>query len=87
MTGKYVSAEALMDWLDEYVIFGDAKLTAADLVEDIREHLMGMPYMDKGTVHPADWPWNDEPAAPAEPDPFARADFEHDDMLEDEWNG
>ena len=53
----------------------------------IEDHINDMPYLtEDGRKHePYDGLFS-EPTPPPEYDPFERADFLHDDMIEEEWN-
>ena len=85
-TNRYISKYDLIDWMgEEFETGANAGFDAC--LARIEDHINDMPYLtEDGRKHePYDGLFS-EPAPPELPDPFDRADFLHDDMLEDEWN-
>lgn len=86
-TNKYVNKYDLIDWMGE--AFPAGENAAVDFCTlKIEDHINDMPYLtEDGRKHePYDGLFS-EPTPPTEYDPFERADFLHDDMIEEEWNG
>lgn len=86
-TNKYVNKYDLIDWMGE--MFPAGENAAVDFCTSrIEDHINDMPYLtEDGRKHePYDGLFS-EPTPPPEYDPFERADFLHDDMIEEEWNG
>ena len=86
-TNKYVNKYDLIDWMGE--MFPAGENAAVDFCTlKIEDHINDMPYLtEDGRKHePYDGLFS-EPTPPPEYDPFERADFLHDDMIEEEWNG
>lgn len=86
-TNKYVNKYDLIDWMGE--MFPAGENAAVDFCTlKIEDHINDMPYLtEDGRKHePYDGLFS-EPTPPTEYDPFERADFLHDDMIEEEWNG
>lgn len=86
-TNKYVNKYDLIDWMGE--AFPAGVNAAVDFCTSrIEDHINDMPYLtEDGRKHePYDGLFS-EPTPPPEYDPFERADFLHDDMIEEEWNG
>lgn len=81
---RYVSVEDLLDWLDDRFKPGENGVTDF-VVSVIQDRLTSMPYMTGGRIETPELPFY-EAETPEQPDPFDRADFLHDDMLEEEWN-
>ena len=85
-TNKYVNKYDLIDWMGE--AFPAGVNAAVDFCTSrIEDHINDMPYLtEDGRKHePYDGLFS-EPTPPPEYDPFDRADFLHDDMIEEEWN-
>lgn len=85
-TNKYVNKYDLIDWMGE--MFPAGVNAAVDFCTSrIEDHINDMPYLtEDGRKHePYDGLFS-EPTPPPEYDPFERADFLHDDMIEEEWN-
>ena len=85
-TNKYVNKYDLIDWMGEQ--FEPGVNAGVDFcISRIEDHINDMPYLtEDGRKHePYDGLFS-EPTPPPEYDPFERADFLHDDMIEEEWN-
>ena len=85
-TNRYVNKYDLIDWMGE--MFPAGENAAVDFCTlKIEDHINDMPYLtEDGRKHePYDGLFS-EPTPPPEDDPFERADFLHDDMIEEEWN-
>ena len=85
-TNRYVNKYDLIDWMGE--MFPAGENAAVDFCTlKIEDHINDMPYLtEDGRKHePYDGLFS-EPTPPPEYDPFERADFLHDDMIEEEWN-
>ena len=85
-TNKYVNKYDLVDWMGEQ--FEPGVNAGVDFcISRIEDHINDMPYLtEDGRKHePYDGLFS-EPTPPPEYDPFERADFLHDDMIEEEWN-
>ena len=85
-TNRYINKYDLIDWMGEYFPAGEN--AAVDFCTlKIEDHINDMPYLtEDGRKHePYDGLFS-EPTPPPEYDPFERADFLHDDMIEEEWN-
>ena len=85
-TNRYINKYDLIDWIGEYFPAGEN--AAVDFCTlKIEDHINDMPFLtEDGRKHePYDGLFS-EPAPPPEYDPFERADFLHDDMIEEEWN-
>lgn len=85
-TNKYVNKYDLIDWMGE--MFPAGENAAVDFCTlKIEDHINDMPFLtEDGRKHePYDGLFS-EPTPPPEYDPFERADFLHDDMIEEEWN-
>ena len=85
-TNRYVNKYDLIDWMGEYFPAGEN--AAVDFCTmKIEDHINDMSYLtEDGRKHePYDGLFS-APTPPPEYDPFERADFLHDDMIEEEWN-
>ena len=85
-TNQYVNKYDLIDWMGD--MFPAGENAAVDFCTlKIEDHINDMPYLtEDGRKHePYDGLFS-EPTPPPEYDPFERADFLHDDMIEEEWN-
>ena len=85
-TNRYVNKYDLIDWMGE--MFPAGENAAVDFCTmKIEDRINDMPYLtEDGRKHePYDGLFS-EPTPPPEYDPFERADFLHDDMIEEEWN-
>ena len=85
-TNKYVNKYDLIDWMGEQ--FEPGVNAGVDFcISRIEDHINDMPFLtEDGRKHePYDGLFS-EPTPPPEYDPFERADFLHDDMIEEEWN-
>ena len=85
-TNRYVNKYDLIDWMGE--MFPAGENAAVDFCTlKIEDHINDMPFLtEDGRKHePYDGLFS-EPTPPPEYDPFERADFLHDDMIEEEWN-
>ena len=85
-TNRYVNKYDLIDWMGD--MFPAGENAAVDFFAlKIEDHINDMPYLtEDGRKHePYDGLFS-EPTPPPEYDPFERADFLHDDMIEEEWN-
>jgi len=80
---RYINAEDFLEWLADE--FSPGENGAVDFVMGtIENRINTMPYLTRdGRMHdPFEEQFEEEP----EDDPFERADFEHDDMIEEAWN-
>ena len=85
-TNKYVNKYDLIDWMGDQ--FEPGVNAGVDFcISRIEDHINDMPFLtEDGRKHePYDGLFS-EPTPPPEDDPFERADFLHDDMIEEEWN-
>ena len=86
MSKRYINAQDVIDWLDDNALPPGENAGVDLLVEKLVEHLRDSRYMTGGKMNDPDPPFGKPEKEPEQPDEFDRADFLHDDLLEEEWN-